>query len=87
MKQVYFFKRYFGWPEQPSSGLQMSHLSVAKPGDSRSKLFFLSDSAVSARQHVDRPPKRVRLELISKMADIADETWTPHLQPQKTRKG
>ena len=31
MKQVYFSKRYFGWPEQPSSGLQMSHLSVAKP--------------------------------------------------------
>ena len=30
MKQVYFFKRYFGWPEQPSSGLQMSNLSLAK---------------------------------------------------------
>ena len=26
-------------------------------------------------KHVDRSPKRVRLELISKMAAIADETW------------
>lgn len=44
----------------------------------------LSGALVKAR---DRPPKRVRLELISKMAAIADETWTLHLQPPKTKKG
>ena len=32
MKQVYFSKRYFGWPEQPSSGLQMSHAKPEIPG-------------------------------------------------------